>query len=81
LIKASAVISGLLTPIGQTSRDALISKEPTKFVAKIYVNSRSNRFYQNKWNDNPEKGIIDILYIIRDLKLKNSERFAQIQFY
>jgi hypothetical protein len=56
-------ISGLLTPIGKTSREALISKEPTKFVVKICVNSRCNRFYQNKWNDNPEKGIIDVLYI------------------
>jgi hypothetical protein len=56
-------ISGLLTPIGKTSRKALISKEPTKFVVKICVNSRCNRFYQKKWNDNPEKGIIDVLYI------------------
>jgi len=57
------IISGLLTPIGKTSREALISKEPTKFVVKICVNSRCNRFYQNKWNDKPEKGIIDVLYI------------------
>jgi hypothetical protein len=40
------VISGLLTSIGKTSREALISKEPTKFVVKISVNSRCNRFYQ-----------------------------------
>jgi predicted nucleic-acid-binding Zn-ribbon protein len=40
------LISGLLTPIGKTSREALISKEPTKFVVKICVNSRYNRFYQ-----------------------------------
>jgi hypothetical protein len=40
------LISGLLTPIGKTSREALISKEPTKFVVKICVNSRCNRFYQ-----------------------------------
>jgi hypothetical protein len=57
------LISGLPTPIGITSREALISKEPTKFVVKISVISRCNRFYQNKWNDNPEKGMIDILYI------------------
>jgi len=56
-------ISGLLTPIGKTSREALIYREPTKFVVKICVNSRCNRFYQNKWNSNPEKGIIDVLYI------------------
>jgi hypothetical protein len=31
---AVGVISGLLTPIGKTSREALISKEPTKFVVK-----------------------------------------------
>jgi hypothetical protein len=34
------VISGLLTPIGKTSREALISREPTKFVVKICVNLR-----------------------------------------
>jgi hypothetical protein len=39
-------ISGLLTSIGKTSREALISKEPTKFVVKISVNSRCNRVYQ-----------------------------------
>jgi hypothetical protein len=37
-------ISGFLTSIGKTSREALISKEPTKFVVKISVNSRSKRF-------------------------------------
>jgi len=40
------LISGLLTSIGKTSREALISKEPTKLVVKISVNSRCNRFYQ-----------------------------------
>jgi len=40
------VISGLLTSIGKTSREALMSKESTKFVAKISVNSRCNRVYQ-----------------------------------
>jgi len=39
-------ISGLLISIGKTSREALISKEPTKFVVKISVNSRCNRVYQ-----------------------------------
>jgi hypothetical protein len=39
-------ISGLLTTIGKTSREALISKEPTKFVAKFSVNSRCNKIYQ-----------------------------------
>jgi hypothetical protein len=34
------LISGLLTPIGKTSREALISKEATKFVVKICVNLR-----------------------------------------
>jgi hypothetical protein len=38
------LISGFLTSIGKTSREALISKEPTKFVVKISVNSRSKRF-------------------------------------
>jgi hypothetical protein len=33
-------ISGLLTPIGKTSRETLISKEPKKFTVKIWVNSR-----------------------------------------
>jgi len=42
----SVLISGLLTPIGKIFREALISKEPTKFVVKIRVNSRCNRFYQ-----------------------------------
>jgi len=39
-------ISGLLISIGKTSREALISKEPTKFVVKISVNPRCNRVYQ-----------------------------------
>jgi hypothetical protein len=39
-------ISGLLTPNGKTSLEALISKEPTKFVVKISVNSKCNSFYQ-----------------------------------
>jgi hypothetical protein len=43
---AISVISGLLTSIGKTSREALISKEPTKFVVKINVSSRCNRVYQ-----------------------------------
>jgi hypothetical protein len=42
----TTVISGLLTSIGKTFREALISKEPTKFVVKISVNSRCNRVYQ-----------------------------------
>jgi hypothetical protein len=58
-----SVISGLLTPIGKTSREVLISKEPTKFVEKICVHLRCNKFYQNKRNDNPEKGIIDVLFM------------------
>jgi hypothetical protein len=33
------LISGLLTSIGKISREALTSKEPTKFVVKISVNS------------------------------------------
>jgi hypothetical protein len=44
--RISEIISGLLTSIGKTSREALISKEPTKFVVKISVNSRCNRVYQ-----------------------------------
>jgi hypothetical protein len=37
---AAILISGLLISIGKTSREALISKEATKFVAKISVNLR-----------------------------------------
>jgi hypothetical protein len=40
------IISGLLTSIGKDSREALISKESTKFVVKISVNSRCSRVYQ-----------------------------------
>jgi len=39
-------ISGHLTSIGKTFREALISKESTKYVVKISVNSRCNRVYQ-----------------------------------
>jgi hypothetical protein len=39
-------ISGFLTSMGKTPWEALLTKEPTKFVAKIYVNSRCNRFKQ-----------------------------------
>jgi len=62
MLPLQSLISGLLTPIGKTSREAMISTEPTKFVVKICVNSRCNRFYENKWNDNPEKGMIDVFY-------------------
>ena len=41
----------------------------------------ATEFIKNKWNDNPEKGGIDAFMLVRDLKLKNSERFAQNQFY
>ena len=41
-------ISGLPTPIGKTSREALISKEPTKYVVKISVNSDATEFIKNK---------------------------------
>jgi S-adenosylmethionine synthetase len=40
--KGGKVISGLLTSIKETSLEALISKEPIKFVVKISVNSRCN---------------------------------------
>jgi len=45
-LKKTSSISGLLTSIGKTSWEALISKEPTKVVVKISVNSRCNRVYQ-----------------------------------
>jgi hypothetical protein len=66
----NSLISGLLTPIGKTSLIALISKKPTKVVVKICVNSRCNRFYQNKLNDNPKKVLSMSLILVRDLKLK-----------
>jgi hypothetical protein len=44
----SPLISGLLTSVGKTSREALISKEPTKIVEKLSVNSRCNRVYKNE---------------------------------
>jgi len=40
-------ISRLLTPVGKTSWEALISEEPTKIVEKLSVNSRGNRIYKN----------------------------------
>ncbi len=42
IIEPFSLILGLLTSIGKTSREALMSKEPTKFVVKISVNSRCN---------------------------------------
>jgi hypothetical protein len=56
----SQSISGRLTSVGKTSREALISKEPTKIVEKLIVNSRCNRIY-NKRNYNPQKANIDTL--------------------
>jgi hypothetical protein len=44
--RVGRTISGLLTSIGKTSMEDLICKEPTKFVAKICVNSKCNRVYQ-----------------------------------
>jgi hypothetical protein len=41
----SALISGLLASTEITSLKALVYKEPTKFVAKICVNSKCNRVY------------------------------------
>jgi hypothetical protein len=40
------LISGLLTSIGKTFREALKSKEPRKLVVRISVNSRCDRVYQ-----------------------------------
>jgi hypothetical protein len=51
-------ISGLLTSVGKTSREALISKEPTIIVEKLSVNSRYNSTYK-KGNYKPKKGNID----------------------
>jgi len=31
---------------GKTSQEAMISKEPTKFLVKISVTSRCNKYYQ-----------------------------------
>jgi hypothetical protein len=42
------LISGLLTSVGKTSREALISKEPTKMVEKLSINSRCNRIYKKR---------------------------------
>jgi hypothetical protein len=39
-------ISGLLASFGKTSREALISKEPTKVVEQLSVNSRCNSIYK-----------------------------------
>jgi hypothetical protein len=64
-------ISGLLTSIGKTTREVLISRKPTKFVVKICVNSRCNKFIKNKWNDNLEKGNIDALYFGYRTEIKN----------
>jgi len=51
-------MSGLLTSVGKTSREALISKEPTIILDKLSVNSRYNSIYK-KQNYNPKKGNID----------------------
>jgi len=40
------LIPGLLTSVGKKSREALISKELTKIVEKLSVNSRCNRIYK-----------------------------------
>jgi hypothetical protein len=48
------IISGLLTSVGKTSWEALISKEPTKIVAKLSVNSICNRIYKKR-NYKPNK--------------------------
>jgi hypothetical protein len=40
-------ISGLLTSVGKTSREALILKEPTEIVDKLSVNSRCNTIFKN----------------------------------
>jgi len=49
-------ISGLLTSVGKTSREALKSKEPTKIVEKLSVNSRCNSIYKKR-KYNPQKVI------------------------
>jgi len=50
-------ISGLLTSIGKTSREALISKEPANFVVKISVNI-----------ENYAKSSLDGLTLIKPLR-------------
>ena len=75
-----SLISGLLTSAGTTFREALISKEPTKIVEKLSVNSRCNRIYKKR-NYNPEKVNIDTAgYCLANkekIRNKNSERFAR----
>jgi hypothetical protein len=68
------LISELLTSVGNTSREALISKEPTKIVEKLSVNSRCNRVYKKR-NYNPKK-VISTPVAIPMQTVKNSDSFT-----
>jgi hypothetical protein len=74
-------ISEFLTPVGKTSREALISREPNKFVEKISLNSRSNKVYQklNKiQNYSPKFSIVDAIpdiSVVSDLRHISSSEF------
>jgi hypothetical protein len=45
-LNTATVISGLLTSFGKKYREALISKEPTKIVEELIVNSRYSSIYK-----------------------------------
>jgi len=58
----------------------MISKEPTKIVEKLSVNSRCNRIYKKR-KYNPQRANIDAdgycLANREKIRNKNSERFAR----
>jgi len=64
-------ISGLLTSVGKTSREALKSKEPTKIVEKLSVNSRCNSIYKKR-KYNPQK-VISTPFVLVVKPIKNNK--------
>jgi hypothetical protein len=65
-------ISGLLTSIGKTSREALISKEPKKICSEVKRKFKMQQSLSKiKWDDNLEKGNINALYFGFRTEIKN----------
>jgi len=72
-----------LTSVGKTSWEAVISKELTKIVEKLSVNSRCNRIYKKEIITPIKLISMPFVLVIEPIKNKklNSERFAQIKYY
>jgi len=79
-----SIISGLLTSVGETSREALMSKEPTIIVEKLSVNSRCNNIYKKRFITQKKLilALLDIaLQPVKKLEIKIQNDSPEIHNY